>query len=145
MTEGDAYKQWRAQLTRRAETLEGAAIESGNQALKALLLLNGGACVAILGFLASTLTNANSQGDGAKLTYAFVHSLSWFGSGAGFAVGASCLAYLCNSAYANGLADVESRWKWRLGQIFNWLAVLSGLLSLSGFWFGLRSIYRVYF
>ncbi|MGT2468948.1 hypothetical protein ACVOMV_36425 [Mesorhizobium atlanticum] len=34
--------------------MEAASIRSGNQALKALLLLNGGACIALLGFLAGT-------------------------------------------------------------------------------------------
>ena len=112
--------------------------------MKALLLINGGACVAILGFLASTVSDPSNQ-DKARLTYAFVHSLLWFGGGAGLAVGTSCLAYLCNSAYARGLIEIESKWNWRVGSILNWIAVVSGLASLACFWLGLRSIYETYF
>jgi hypothetical protein len=124
--------------------MEAASIDAGAQAMKALLLLNGGACIAILGFLASTRTAPFSQAT-ARLTYAFVHSLVWFGGGAGLAVGASCLAYLCNSYYAGALLDEASAKGWSMGRLTNWMAVLFGLFSLVGFWGGLWKIYSVYF
>lgn len=124
--------------------MESASIESANIALKGLLLINGGACVAILGFLASTMSDPTNL-DKAKLTYAFIHSLLYFGSGTGLAVGASCIAYFCNSAYANALLEETYSWKWRIGQILNWLGVFSGGSAFVAFWWGLLSIYRVYF
>lgn len=111
--------------------------------MKALLLINGGASVAILGFLASTISDSTTPHK-ARLTYAFVHSLAWFGGGAGLAVGASCLAYLCNSFYARGLIDLSSKWDWRMGRYTNWAAIGFGLASLAAFWAGLWSIYQTY-
>jgi len=143
MSEGKTIDEWQEQITRRAEALEGAAIDAGAQAMKALLLINGGAWVAILGFLASTISDPMSQNK-ARLTYAFVHSLVWFGGGAGLAVGASCLAYLCNSFYARGLIDLSSKWDWQMGRYTNWAAIAFGLASLAVFWVGLWSIYQTY-
>lgn len=106
------YDRWREQVSRRAEALEAASVESANQALKALLLLNGGACIAVLGFLASvfpaaTLSGADGdfvsaflanfrQGQSAPqidaqiLVADFLRALVWFSLGAGAAVVASC-------------------------------------------------------
>jgi hypothetical protein len=39
----------------RAAMLERASIDAGKEGLKALLILNGGACVALLTFLSSSI------------------------------------------------------------------------------------------
>lgn len=139
----DEYKAWRDQVTRRAETMEAASIESANQVLKALFLLNGGACVAVLGFLASTF-NADADTDRARLIADMLASLRWFSMGAGCAVLASGLAYLTNSAYARGLIDVNDRKAWWWGMALNKVAVMVSIASFVLFCVGLLSIRQFY-
>lgn len=134
---------WRAQISRRAEMMEAAANESANVALKALFLLNGGACVAVLGFLASTF-NVETNSDHATLVTDFIKALKWFAFGSGAAVFASCLAYLANSGYAKGLIDIEDRISWRWGVVLNWAAIIIGLASFVLFSVGVLSIRHVY-
>lgn len=105
----DAYARERFRdHDRRAEAMEAAAVESANQALKALLILNGGACVALLGFLAATF----GKPDLADQNLALLSALRLFGWGAAMAVFASAIAYLCNSCYARGLMAYNKGWKW---------------------------------
>lgn len=79
----DAYARERFRdHDRRAEAMEAAAVESANQALKALLILNGGACVALLGFLAATF----GKPDLADQNLALLSALRLFGWGAAMAV-----------------------------------------------------------
>lgn len=134
---------------RRAEAMEAAAIGSGNQALKGLLLLNGGACIALLGFLAGTFEKANLTAQ----NIALLAALRFFGWGAAAAVLASVTAYLCNSAYARGLMSQKKAWEWpyvtdtassrrhwTAGMALNWIAVLEGAVSLGAFMFGLYEL-----
>lgn len=139
----DEYRAWKEQVTRRAEAMEGAAIESANQALKALFLLNGGASVAVLGFLASTFSSETNTDTG-RLIADLVYALRWFSSGAGAAVLASCLAYLTNSFYSRGLIDVNDTKSWWWGLMLNRAAILISVVSFVLFWVGILSIRQVY-
>ncbi len=138
---------------RRAEAMEAAAIESANQVLKALLLLNGGACVALLGFLAATF----GKPDLADQNLALLSALKLFGWGAAAAVFASAIAYLCNSCYARGLVAYDKTWEWpylnkstgstrnwTTALILNWIGVIAGATSLGLFMCGLYGLNGVY-
>jgi hypothetical protein len=136
------FERFSAQIERRAEALENASIESGNQALKALLLLNGGACIAILGFLSSTYTAPDLDTDRARLLEELIRSLGSFAWGAGSAVLASTVAYLTNSYYARALMS-SKRSQWRIAWAFNLVAVLAGTASLAWFACGVWTIQSV--
>lgn len=95
---------WAARALDRAdERFENqiqAATESANIALKALLLLNGGACLALLAFLANVVKDAGHSASAEKLVVALLAALSLFAYGAACAVGASAFGYVANRAYA---------------------------------------------
>jgi hypothetical protein len=140
------YGRWIAQIDRRAEYMETAAIDCANQALKALFLLNGGGCLALLTFLGATFAAPDLTPDKASVLAAIIHSLTKFGLGAGLAVTASCLAYLTNSAFANGLMMAERQTalgqrQWQRGKIFKWLTILLALASLGSFFVGIWSVH----
>lgn len=131
---------------RRSEALERASIESANLALKGMLLLNGGACIALLGFLASIFSSDAQKEEILVLLSPFLVALNRFAWGAGLAVFASAIAYLTNSFYARGLMAVTKKWEWPyveenksskrnwcLAVSLNWVATLSGLGSLAMF------------
>ena len=80
----------------RKENQLAAAIESGHNAIKASLLLNGAACIALLGFLANTLGLAKDGGDAARLLALMLDSLSYFAAGAMLAAVTAGLGYLTN-------------------------------------------------
>lgn len=117
----------------RANWMENAAVEAGNNALKALLLLNGGACIALLGFLSSTFSDMvdsntalqssvttawnlllgfENSSEREKLVTDIVAALSYFAWGAGFSVFGASVAYLTNSCYARGLYAMKRQWEW---------------------------------
>ncbi|MBB3389162.1 hypothetical protein FHT82_001885 [Rhizobium sp. BK275] len=123
----------------RFRALEGAAMEAAGQGLKALLLLNGGACVALLAFVAGTATSSSLQKEFIPLVTVTAHSLIWFASGAGFAVFACILAYLTNQAYANHLITPEKS-KWRTGTWFNVAGLFTAFISLGCFAVGVGAI-----
>ncbi|MBX3493648.1 MAG: hypothetical protein KF899_11855 [Parvibaculum sp.] len=97
---------------RRAEALETASVESGNLALRSLLLLNGGASIALLGFLASIFSSDTQQHANSEVLVAFLGALGKFAWGAALAVLAASLGYLTNSAYARSLMDRPKKWEW---------------------------------
>lgn len=125
--------------------MESAAIESGNQALKALFLLNGGACIALLGFLASTLNS--SKPEIAHLMQNIVSALQWFAYGVGAATLASCLAYVTNSTYANALLvqeDTEAKSIWKKAVIWHRITVGAASAALTMFAVGVASVSGLY-
>lgn len=80
----------------RFESQIDAAIESGHHAVKAALILNGGACVALLAFLANTMSKAPEGGDVGRLLALMIDSLSFFAAGALLAAVTAGLGYLTN-------------------------------------------------
>ena len=68
------------------------AIESANVAIRAMLLINGGAVVALLAFL-GTLESGNAE---AVSLNKFVSALRYFAYGVGFSAITAALAYVVN-------------------------------------------------
>jgi hypothetical protein len=141
----DDQRDWAREVfgnhDRRSEALERASIESANLALKGLLLLNGGACIAILGFLASIFSSDVQKNEIQALLSPFLVALNRFAWGAGLAVFASAIAYLANSSYARGNMAFTKKWEWPYveennSSKRNWrlAAVLNGVAIASGFW-----------
>ncbi len=87
-----------------------ASLDSGRDALRASLLLNGGACIALLGFLASITAREASRSSLALIAPAKV-GLSWFAVGAFLAALGAGLAYICNSLYAGAVAEKDKRFQ----------------------------------
>ena len=154
---GGQQNEWAREVfrkhERRAEALEIASVESANLALKSLLLLNGGACIALLGFLASIFSANVQQQESARELAPFLAALSKFASGAGLAVFASSLAYLTNSAYARSLMTYDKKWEWpyveanekskrdwRIGTYLNNVAIVVSIASLGMFVWGCIAI-----
>ena len=128
----------------RARALEAAAVDSAHLALKSLLLLNGGACVALLGFLATVIDKAPLSDGSGHLIRASVDSLGFFAWGAGFAVLAAGAAYLTNSLYA-GDALIRTRPSlWRAGQYVNWLSAILALVSFGMFSAGVSVVQGIF-
>ena len=120
-----------AQYDARIQTgleLFRATIDAGREALKAALLINGGAAVALLGFLGAAI----SQHFPTQLGLAVTAPLGLFG------VGVFCAAFGFGARYASqafyGHERVSS------GVAFHVLAILAGLSSYSAFLLG---IYKV--
>ncbi|MDJ1465668.1 hypothetical protein NDI72_19115 (plasmid) [Nitratireductor sp. GZWM139] len=123
-----------------------ASIADSKEAIRAALILNGAACIAILGFLASVI-GGDSSNVSHPMTVAAKIGLRWFAVGALLAALTSGLAYLCNSLYAGAAADMSRHFEhphirstpsskrkvlWAL--IINWIAVAT--ITLSYFLFG---------
>lgn len=69
-----------------------AALDAANLAIRSIILVNGGAVVALLAFLSSLESN---QADKFQMT-SLVAPIEWFAWGVGFGLTASALAYLIN-------------------------------------------------
>jgi hypothetical protein len=125
-----------------------ASTRDAQEAIKIVFIINSGAAVAILAFIAtlasrSSITLANLK--------AVIHSLYWFTGGIIFAAITSVLAYLCNQFYSAHLSSLDKIWKHpyvrenarsqrelRLGRIFNWIALALGVVALALF---IRGVY----
>jgi hypothetical protein len=97
----DEYEKFRLAVASRVhETETGygkaagiAAVSTGMETVKAILLINGGACVAVLAFIGSLA----SQG---QVVTNLAGPLVWFAAGAVVAVISAALGYLTNLSYA---------------------------------------------
>ncbi|MBY5360575.1 hypothetical protein HFO97_11440 [Rhizobium leguminosarum] len=116
----------------RAERLEQSSIDAAVQGLKALLLLNGGACLAILTFLSAVF--ARTEPADVLLKRGLMQSLIAFAIGAGLAVFTSFFAYLANQAYAAHLR--YGRDSWGSGERRNLAGIICVLVSLICFFIG---------
>lgn len=127
----------------RRQALEAASIEAAGAGIKALLLLNGGACIALLGFLANVFSSASLDSDRARFFQAAISSLVWFSTGAGLSVIVSLFAYLSNQAYATSIAanDGERRKWWRRGWVLNNIGIGVAIASLLAFFGGVIKIW----
>jgi hypothetical protein len=124
-----------------------AAIKSGEGALKALLIINSGAVVAMLAFLDGFIDQHMRQ------LSAFAGSLSLFALGVVFAASGYLLAYITNYLQTRLLASSELKWDWPYVDdglktsawkiwtvIFHVLAVFVGISSLILFVCGVFSV-----
>ena len=119
----------------RRENQFSAATKSAETTLQALLLLNGGACVALLGVVASISANKDPQSL-KEIIESLRGSLWWFAHGAGASVLASALGYLTNYCYAESVGNRRGwRYAARAFHIFSLLAAIAGLVAFfSGAW-----------
>ena len=123
----------------RFNVLESAAIDAAAQGLKALLLLNGGACVALLAFVGGLATSEHVRPEFAPLVPAATQALIWFASGSGVAVLTCFFAYWTNQAYANALFDSQ-RYSWKRGARLNIAGSVAAVVSLLCFGKGVLDI-----
>jgi glutathione S-transferase len=124
----------------RISRLEEASLEAANNGLKALLLLNGGASVAILAFLAQVFGTEGGAPESAMLIREMLRSLGFFAAGAGAAVFATFFAYYANQQYVAALLDPE-KVSWNRGAVLNILGGVVALLSLGLFGVGVQRIW----
>jgi len=125
--------------TERFKTFEAAAIEGAAQGLKALLLLNGGACVALLAFVGSTATSGSLRPEFVPLISAATSSLIWFAAGSGISVLACLFAYWTNQTYANHII-APAKTSWSSGTRLNAAASTLSVFSLASFGKGVLDI-----
>jgi hypothetical protein len=127
-----------------------ASLDSAREAIRAALILNGAACIALLGFLASVVSNQNSN-IATSLIEATKNGLMWFASGAVLAVITAGFSYIANSLYGAGEASKTKTFEhpyvrenkasarfWFWGRMLNWIAVvvlvLSYVVFICGLW-----------
>ncbi len=116
--------------------LEASATDAAAQGLKTLLILNGGACIALLGFVATLATSEHVRPEFSEVVPAAARSLIYFAAGAALTAVAWIFAYLSNQRYANAtLNPVMVTWSW--GVNANRLGLLMSAASLSCFVFGI--------
>lgn len=113
-------------------------MDGSSQGLKALLILNGGACVSLLTFVGALATSENLRPEFVNLVQATTRSLIWFGAGSGIAVLACFFAYWSNQGYANSIIEGGKGW-WQ-GTTMNYIAAIVALSSLACFGRGLLMI-----
>ena len=84
-----------------------AAIDSANLAIRALLLVNGGAVVALLAFIGAKVADDSAAVGLAPL----VESVWFFAIGAGWSAGSAGLAYCVNLLDNDILSSVKLTWQ----------------------------------
>jgi hypothetical protein len=134
-TELERYK---AELSLWRETqvaLFNAAILTGQNALKSLMLINGGAVVALLAFIG----NASRSTTGSVLAKTLSLSLIWFGGGVLSAALASAATYLCQFCY--GICGNSRGKSFKIAVWFHALAIVFALAALAAFGCGTWNVY----
>lgn len=108
-------------------------IQSGQNAVKTALLMNGGASVALLAFIGKLTEEQQSR------IPPFADALAIFVAGVFTIVVASGSTYLSQWFYAE-----SETWKERTGLGFNLLSILLGLTSYGFFVWGMRTAYAAF-
>lgn len=119
--------------------LLNAAITFAGASIKSLLLLNGGAAVAMLAFIGSAAKNIPAAASAISLAF----PLYCFGLGAASAVLVAMGAYLSQIAFYGHYVE-PGKWQYIAGQIFRALAVGTAVFSISAFIKGLYAAYSVF-
>lgn len=109
-----------------------AVIESGREALNALVLVNGGAVIALLGFMGATLSKGLPQALGLSLTVPLLQ----FGLGVLMGAVGFAARYFSQACYS---AQKE---KW--GDAFKIVAILVALAGYGLFGCGIYGAYRAF-
>lgn len=112
-----------------------SVIEAGKTAVNALLIVNGGAVVAMLGVVSNLIT----KDGGATLARLLALPLLQFGLGVLLAAICFALRYFSQAMFAEMESDDDKFSNW--GSIFRYAAVLVGLLGYVAFGFGLVNSY----
>jgi hypothetical protein len=90
-----------------SQKLTEAAINNGNAAIRIILLINGGAALALLAFVGSLIS---SDGSFASKLPALTTPLLWFAGGAALCAVTMVFAYLTNTFYACGSRSMPRRY-----------------------------------
>lgn len=107
-----------------------AVISFAELAIKSLLLLCGGAAVALLSF-------AGSRGSTAQVSLdAYASAVGLFGAAAAGAVATAGVSYLSQSCFSAAARNVDRRWIGRLCQGLRFVAVAVWFSSLVAFGYG---------
>jgi hypothetical protein len=126
---------------KRADDLERASIDASTQGLKALLLLNGGACIALLAFI-SSVVGTKVAGREAAFVSSARQALVYFAIGAGLSVVTCVFAYLANQAYSSHLRNAAHYPKhWTYGHLWTRAGLVTTVISLGLFFFGIYTIW----
>jgi hypothetical protein len=127
----------------RADALEKASIDASVEGLKALLLLNGGACIVLLAFLSSTMGKEHPIAKEAAFVDGATKALMFFSIGAGLSVVTCVFAYLANQAYSTHMRDrVKYPGHWTVGTLWNRAGILSTVVSLGMFFLGIYTMWH---
>jgi hypothetical protein len=135
------------QVTEAAHRLFEAATRDAQSAIRIVLVINGGAAIAVLAFAGSLVSKVAYPVP--QLTGIITNSL-WFVFGAMTAAFAACFAYLTNLCYAGSLVNQTREWdfpfvrntrasKWYLvaAWIFHILAILTAIAGIILFVIGM--------
>jgi len=117
-----------------------AAIDSANAAIRAMILVNGGAVLALLAFLGA-LEDSN---EGSVKIAALVDPIGWFAWGVGFAVVTAALAYVVNMLDAYIVASIEGQWEHpyrREGRLAKWLKPIRAIAHISALGLAAAALY----
>lgn len=127
---------------KRADALEKASIDASVEGLKALLILNGGACISLLAFLSSTMGKEQMSRIESQFVAGARGALVFFSIGAGLAVLTCLFAYLANQSYSSHLRwREEYRRHWSYGKAWNKAGVATTLLSIGLFFYGIYTVW----
>lgn len=127
----------------RADALEKASIDASVEGLKALLILNGGACIALTAFLSATMGKEQTLPKEAAFISGATEALLFFSIGAGLSVITCIFAYLANQAYSSFLRNTPTYPRhWTYGQIWTRMGLTSTAASLVMFFWGIYTISR---
>ena len=127
-----------------------AAVDTGNNALKSLVLVNGGAAIAMLAFIGHLISADKNRFDSLVDLAA---PLSWFAWGVACAAGSMALGYLANFSMGKEstlkkrsydypyLSETEASKRWATAiSVFQVLAVGAGFASLVLFVYGILEV-----
>lgn len=130
--------------------LRKSAIDSANIAIKSLLLINGGAVIALLAFVGSI----EASDAGANISAEpFVASIWWFAFGVGLSAAVAFLAYMIMLFDQGILDNVDLVWDhpyvkdkpivnrlWWIRTVLHILAMLLAVGTLCAFFYGVYSV-----
>jgi hypothetical protein len=108
-------------------------IALGQSTLKSMMLINGGAAVALLAFLGNLITRSGSSTN----VVVFAGSMRMFVVGVFLAAVAYATTYFSQLFYGG-----EKNWQQRTGLIFHIVTSLVGAASLAAFLWGAHAAYR---
>jgi hypothetical protein len=110
-----------------------SVIEAGLTAIKSVMLVNGGAAVALLAFLGNI--SARQDRPDADLVGGMSLAMLTFFGGAGCAVAATLTRYLAQAFYG-WYSDYDRRWLFWTGHFWTGTAIALTFMSLLSFLFG---------
>jgi hypothetical protein len=134
-------------------SINESTIKSGDAALRACLLINGGAAIAILAFMGSVISRESITSH--KVIGEVAPNLNWFVGGVVAAVAAMGLTYVVNFlTYLHATSQKRvwehpyvvpgahtALWAWlKIG--LHWVTIILATISVASFVFGLLAVER---